>query len=100
MTCSEDARRATRLSRQKSALILHDWRLFHRRVVMWHGDRVIDSRGALEAVVRHAVELEDDYDDIAPTVTALAACGDTTVVPGLQEALDRFLDEGTSTVAT
>jgi hypothetical protein len=54
---------------------------------------VIDSRGALEAVVRHAVEVEGDYDDIAPTVTALAACGDTTLVPRLHEVLDRFLDE-------
>lgn len=60
---------------------------------MWHGDRVIDNRRALEAVVRHAVELEDDYDDIAPTVTALAACGDPTLVPRLHEVLDRFLDE-------
>lgn len=60
---------------------------------MWHGDRVIDSRGALDALVRHAVELEDDYDDIAPTVTALAACGDTSLVPRLQEALDQFLDD-------
>ncbi|MGV9764945.1 hypothetical protein [Micromonospora tulbaghiae] len=51
---------------------------------------MIDSRGALEAVVRHAVELEDDYEDIAPTLTALAACGDSTLVPRLQEALDRF----------
>jgi HEAT repeat protein len=62
-------------------------------VVVWHGDRVIDSRRALDAVLRHAVELEDDYDDIAPTVTALAACGDTSLVPRLQEVLDRFLDE-------
>lgn len=54
---------------------------------------MIDSRGALEAVVRHAMELEDDYDDIAPTVTTLAACGDTALVPRLQEVLDRFLDE-------
>jgi hypothetical protein len=67
--------------------------LLMRGVVVWHGDRVIDSRGALEAVVRHAVELEDDYDDIEPTVTALAACGDTTLVPRLHEVLDRFLDE-------
>lgn len=68
--------------------------LFHRRVVVWQGDRMIDSHGALEAVVRHAMELEDDYDDIAPTVTALAECGDTTLVPRLQEVLDRFLDGG------
>ncbi|MFI7517044.1 HEAT repeat domain-containing protein [Micromonospora echinofusca] len=54
---------------------------------------MIDSGGALEAVVRHATELEDDYDDIAPTLTALAACGDVTLVPRLHEALDRFLDE-------
>jgi HEAT repeat protein len=54
---------------------------------------VIDSRGALEAVVRHAVDVEGDYDDIAPTVTALAASGDTTLVPRLHEVLDRFLDE-------
>ncbi|MBQ0977954.1 MULTISPECIES: HEAT repeat domain-containing protein [Micromonospora] len=55
---------------------------------------MIDSHGALEAVVRHAMELEDDYDDIAPTVTALATSGDTTLVPRLREVLDRFLDEG------
>ncbi|GGO14247.1 HEAT repeat domain-containing protein [Micromonospora parathelypteridis] len=55
---------------------------------------MIDSGGALEAVVRHAVELEDDYDDIAPTVAALTASGDTALVPRLQEVLDRFLDEG------
>ncbi len=55
---------------------------------------MIDSHGALEAVVRHATELDDDYDDIAPTVTALAACGDTTLVPRLQEVLEQFLDEG------
>jgi hypothetical protein len=35
--------------------------LFHRQVVVWHGAGVFDSRGTLEAVVRHAVELEDDY---------------------------------------
>ncbi|MFR9780120.1 HEAT repeat domain-containing protein [Micromonospora sp. MS34] len=55
--------------------------------------QMIDSAGALEAVVRHATELEDDYDDIAPILTALAACGDSTLVPRLHEALDRFLDE-------
>ncbi|MCZ7373419.1 HEAT repeat domain-containing protein [Micromonospora sp. WMMC250] len=55
---------------------------------------MIDSHEALEAVVRHAVELEDDYDGIAPTVTALTTCGDTALVPRLREALDRFLDEG------
>lgn len=60
---------------------------------VWHGARVIDSRGALQAIVRHAVDLEDDYEDVAPVVTALAACGDTSLVPQLQEALDRFLDE-------
>lgn len=60
---------------------------------MWHGDRMIDSVAALDAVVRHAEELEDDYDDIEPTVTALAACGDTALVPRLREALDRFLDD-------
>lgn len=54
---------------------------------------MIDSRGALEAVVRHAVELEDDYDTIAPALRELEACGDITLVPRLTEALDRFLDE-------
>lgn len=54
---------------------------------------MIDGPAALEAVVRHAVELEGDYTDIEPTITALAACGDTTLVSRLNEALDRFLDE-------
>jgi hypothetical protein len=54
---------------------------------------MIDRPGALEAVVRHAVELEGDYADIEPTITALAACRDTTLVPLVTEALDRFLDE-------
>jgi hypothetical protein len=52
--------------------------------VVWHGDRVIDSRTALEAVVRHAVDLEDDYDDIAPVMEALRACGDVALVPRLR----------------
>jgi HEAT repeat protein len=54
---------------------------------------MIDRSEALEAVVRHAMELEDHYTDIEPTITALAACGDTTLVPRLNEALDRFLGE-------
>ncbi|MFI7575620.1 HEAT repeat domain-containing protein [Micromonospora sp. NPDC049497] len=54
---------------------------------------MIDSHGALESVIRHAVQLDEDYDDIAPAVTALAASGDTTLVPHLLEALQRFLDE-------
>jgi HEAT repeat protein len=53
---------------------------------------VIDSREALEAVIRHAAEFED-YDDIASSVTALAASGNTTLVPRLHEALNQFLDE-------
>lgn len=60
---------------------------------VWHGGRMIDRPRALEAVVRHAVELDDDYDDIEPTITALTASGDTTLVPRLHEALDQFLDE-------
>lgn len=60
---------------------------------MWHRDRVTDSRTALEKVIRHAVELEDDYLDIAPTVEALASSGEVTLVPDLAAALDRFLDE-------
>jgi hypothetical protein len=39
------------------------------------------------------VELENDYADIASTVTALAVCGDATLVPRLCEVLDRFLDK-------
>ncbi|MGQ5261938.1 HEAT repeat domain-containing protein [Micromonospora sp. ZYX-F-536] len=54
---------------------------------------MFDSRGALQAVVRHAVELEDDYEDIASTLAALSACGDATLLPLLRDALDRFLDE-------
>jgi HEAT repeat protein len=61
---------------------------------LWHGIRVFDGCGALEAVVRHATLLDDDYDDIAPTLEALSACGDLSLVPGLREALDRFLDDG------
>lgn len=53
-----------------------------------------DTRAALTAVVRHAVDLEDDYDDVEPVVTALAASGDTSLVPHVREALDRFLDAG------
>ncbi|GAA1390721.1 HEAT repeat domain-containing protein [Catellatospora chokoriensis] len=53
---------------------------------------MIDNVAALPAVVRHAAELDDDYDDIAPTVAALSACGDSALVPHLHEELDRFLD--------
>ncbi|MCO1594025.1 HEAT repeat domain-containing protein [Micromonospora sp. RHAY321] len=44
-------------------------------------------------MVRHAVELEDDYEDIASTLAALSACGDATLLPLLRDALDRFLDD-------
>jgi HEAT repeat protein len=54
---------------------------------------MIDSRAALDAVVRHAVDLEDDYDEIAPTIQVLSACADGTLIPPLNKALDRFLDE-------
>ncbi|MEV0734086.1 HEAT repeat domain-containing protein [Polymorphospora sp. NPDC050346] len=53
-----------------------------------------DERAALQAVVRHAVDLDGDYDGIAPSITALKSCGDTALVPLLHEALDRFLDDG------
>ncbi|GIG00154.1 HEAT repeat domain-containing protein [Catellatospora citrea] len=62
-------------------------------VKMWHVERMIDNVGALNAVVRHAVELEGDYHDIAPTLAALSACGDSALVPRLHEELDRFLNE-------
>lgn len=52
-----------------------------------------DNAEALEVVIRHAMQLEDDYDDIAPTVTALAASADASLVPRLEEAMTRFLDE-------
>jgi HEAT repeat protein len=55
---------------------------------------MIDHQQALETVIRHAVELEDDYEDIAPHVAALAASGDATLVPRLEDALREFLDEG------
>ena len=55
---------------------------------------MFDGRSALEAVVRHATLLDDDYDVIAPTLAVLSACGDLSLVPGLREALDRFLDDG------
>jgi HEAT repeat protein len=61
---------------------------------MWHGDGVIESSRSLDAVIRHAVDSEYDYEDIAPVVKALAASGDTGLVPQLNEALDRFLDSG------
>jgi HEAT repeat protein len=48
---------------------------------------------ALEAVIRHATDPAGDYDDIASTVDALAASGDSSLLPRLHEALDRFLDE-------
>jgi HEAT repeat protein len=48
---------------------------------------------ALESVIRHATELDGDYDDIAPTVRALAHSGDASLLPRLHRALDRFLDE-------
>jgi hypothetical protein len=54
---------------------------------------VIDSRAVLEAVVRHAVDLEGDYDNIAPAVEAQMTCGDVALVPRLHEALRQFLDE-------
>jgi hypothetical protein len=53
---------------------------------------VIDKRASLESVIRHATDLEDDYDDIEPTLTALAGSGDRSLVPLLEAALDRFLD--------
>ena len=52
------------------------------------------NHDALEAVLRHAALLDDDdYDDIAPALDALSACGDTSLVPRLREALGRFLDD-------
>ncbi|WP_203989331.1 HEAT repeat domain-containing protein [Virgisporangium aurantiacum] len=55
---------------------------------------MIDARASLEAVIRHATDLEDDYDDIEPALTALAESGDRTLVPLLEAALARFLDDG------
>ncbi|WP_144127055.1 hypothetical protein [Catellatospora sichuanensis] len=43
--------------------------------------------------MRHAIELEGHYYDIAPTLAALSACGDSALVPRLHEELDRFLHE-------
>jgi HEAT repeat protein len=60
---------------------------------VWHGGAVFDARAQLEAVIRHAADLEDDYDDIAPTIEALEASGDITLVGRLREALDTFLAE-------
>jgi hypothetical protein len=54
---------------------------------------VSSNRDALEAVVRHAALLDDDYDDIAPALDTLTACADTSLVPRLREALDHFLDD-------
>jgi hypothetical protein len=57
---------------------------------VWHGGAVFDAR---VSVIRHATEMEDDYDDISPTLDALEASGDTTLVVRLREALATFLDE-------
>jgi len=62
--------------------------------LLWQRVGMIDNGAALEAVIRHAEDLEDDYDEVEPTLTALAACGDRTLSPRLHEALDRFLDDG------
>jgi hypothetical protein len=50
----------------------------------------------VQVVIRHATRIEDDYADIAPTVTALAATGDTKLVPRLEVAMTRLLDEAYS----
>ncbi|HTJ37618.1 MAG TPA: HEAT repeat domain-containing protein [Dactylosporangium sp.] len=54
---------------------------------------MIDTAAALDAVFRHATDLEDDYDDIAHTLTALAESGDAALVPRLETAMSYFLDE-------
>ena len=54
---------------------------------------MLDNHGTLEAVLAHAEQVEADYDDIAASVTALADCGDTTLVPRLHAGLEQFLDQ-------
>jgi hypothetical protein len=61
---------------------------------MCQGGAVTDNRAELETVLRHIAWLDGEDADIAETIEALAACGDTTLVPALNEALERFLDEG------
>jgi hypothetical protein len=61
---------------------------------MCQGGAVTDNRAELETVLRHVAWLDGEDADIAETIEALAACGDTTLVPALNEALERFLDEG------
>jgi HEAT repeat protein len=53
---------------------------------------VIENRVALETLVRHAEALGGDF-DVAPSVAALAACGDTSLVARLHEVLEQFLQE-------
>jgi len=53
---------------------------------------VTGNGDALEAVIRHATLIDDDYLAIEPTVEALAKSTDTSLVPRLEEALEQFLD--------
>lgn len=49
----------------------------------------------LQSVIDHASTADAvDYEDIAATVEALAGSGDVSLVPRLNAALERFLDEG------
>lgn len=51
------------------------------------------NQEALEAVIRHARDLVDDYDEIEPTIKALIASGDTKLASQVVEALQEFLAE-------
>lgn len=55
---------------------------------------------ALEAVIRHATDPACDYDDIASTVDAPAASGDSSLLPRLHEASNGSSTSTTSSAAT
>ncbi|BCY06080.1 HEAT repeat domain-containing protein [Actinoplanes sp. L3-i22] len=57
---------------------------------------MIDGRAGLETVLRQIARPTGEHSDIAPTVTALVASGDTSLVPALNGALERFLEEENS----
>ena len=49
-------------------------RAVHCGFIMWHGHQVDENREALEALVRHAEELEDCF-DVTSNITARQRAG-------------------------